>query len=312
MTKKNISDNPIIFSTVGSILKKARIKKGFSLEDIADSLNVDIKYLVMIEEDNFKSFSAPVFIKGYIRSYALKLGLESERLLDKYLEQTGSDDPPDLISTDKILSLSTYSNPNFKYYLLFLGILFVVLIIFYFYSSFQGRSIQSVEENNKSIIEMKESEQNQIIEDNQLSEEDNLEYLDQLILSNLSDNIEDDSLLLPSEIETTDMLLDQQIILDDFSIAQENESSIVNIDILYIEDCWVEVYDGNNTRLLYYLGRAGEEVSLEAVAPVSFLLGNYEGVRVLIDDVTYFIPGGARRGNVAQFSVLDEIEESND
>ena len=181
-----------------------------------------------------------------------------------------------------------------------------------FYSSFQGKSIQSVEENNESIIEMKESEQNQIIEDNQLSEEDNLEYLDQLILSNLSEDIEDDSLLSPSEVETTDMLLDQQIILDDFSIAQENESSIVNIDILYIEDCWVEVYDGNNTRLLYYLGRAGEEVSLEAVAPVSFLLGNYEGVRVLIDDVTYFIPGGARRGNVAQFSVLDEIEESND
>ena len=306
MTQNNLPDKSITSSTVGSILKEARIKKGFSLEDIADSLNFEIKYLIMIEDDDFDNFSAPVFIKGYIRSYALKLGLESERILDRYLEQVESDDPPDLISTEKILSLSSHSNFNLKYYLLFLGILSIILIIFYLYS------FGSIEENSGSMIELQELEQNQGIENNQFSGEENFEYSDQPIQSDLSENIEDENLLLPTDVEMIDNFLEQQIIIDDFSIAQGNEPSIVNIDILYIEDCWVEVYDGKNRRLLYYLGRAGEEVNLEAVPPVSFLLGNYEGVRVLIDGVTYFVPGGARRGNIAQFSILDEIEEQND
>ena len=239
MTKNNPTDESIASSTVGSILKKARIKQGFSLEDIADSLNFEIKYLVMIEEDDFENFSAPVFIKGYIRTYALKLGLESERILDKYLEQVESDEPPDLISTEKILSLSTYSNFNLKYYLLFLGILSIILIIFYLYSSYRGKSINSIEENSSSMMELQELEQNQGIENNQLSAEENLEYSDQPILSDLSENIEDENLLLPTDVEINDNFLEQQIILDDFTIVQGNELSIVNIDILYIEDCWV-------------------------------------------------------------------------
>ena len=39
MKKNNLPDKSIASSTVGSILKKARIKKDLSLEDIADSLN---------------------------------------------------------------------------------------------------------------------------------------------------------------------------------------------------------------------------------------------------------------------------------
>ena len=138
-----------------------------------------------------------------------------------------------------------------------------------------------------------------------------LEILDSTNESNqdIAQGVEQELTSLVAEDNNTSALVGELEILESSISTQESNNSIVDIEILYLEDCWVEVYDGNNRRLLYYLGREGEEIRLEAIPPVSFLLGNYEGVKVLIDKITYFIPGDARRGDIAQFSVLNEVKE---
>ncbi|OUU79738.1 MAG: hypothetical protein CBC38_04510 [Gammaproteobacteria bacterium TMED78] len=307
MAKNDISSKSSSSNTIGSILKKARIKRETSLEDISTSLNIEIENLRQIEEDNFEYFSAPVFSKGYIRSYALELGLEPELLLEKYLEQVGSDKPPNLISANRIPSLLTYPRINLNYAIITTATLLFILLVVYTLPFNQDDHIQSVSSISTPTVEIEGLSSNEFSYNDGLQ----LETLDSTNESNqdIAQGVEQELTSLVAEDNNTSALVGELEILESSISTQESNNSIVDIEILYLEDCWVEVYDGNNRRLLYYLGREGEEIRLEAIPPVSFLLGNYEGVKVLIDKITYFIPGDARRGDIAQFSVLNEVKE---
>ena len=338
MAKNDISSKSSSSNTIGSILKKARIKRETSLEDISTSLNIEIENLRQIEEDNFEYFSAPVFSKGYIRSYALELGLEPELLLEKYLEQVGSDKPPNLISANRIPSLLTYPRINLNYAIITTATLLFILLVVYTLPFNQDDHIQSVSSISTPTVEIEGLSSNEFSyndglqletldstnESNQdiaqgveqeltslVAEDNNTGALDSTNESNqdIAQGVEQELTSLVAEDNNTSALVGELEILESSISTQESNNSIVDIEILYLEDCWVEVYDGNNRRLLYYLGREGEEIRLEAIPPVSFLLGNYEGVKVLIDKITYFIPGDARRGDIAQFSVLNEVKE---
>ena len=307
MAKNDISSKSSSSNTIGSILKKARIKRETSLEDISTSLNIEIENLRQIEEDNFEYFSAPVFSKGYIRSYALELGLEPELLLEKYLEQVGSDKPPNLISANRMPSLLTYPRINLNYAIITTATLLFILLVVYTLPFNQDDHIQSVSSISTPTVEIEGLNSNEF----SYNDGPQLEILDWTNESNqdIAQGVEQELTSLVAEDNNTSALVGELEILESSISTQESNNSIVDIEILYLEDCWVEVYDGNNRRLLYYLGREGEEIRLEAIPPVSFLLGNYEGVKVLIDKITYFIPGDARRGDIAQFSVLNEVKE---
>lgn len=67
--------------TVGEILKEARIKKNFSLEEIEKVTKIRKKFLLAIEENSFsKIFQSPT-LRGFIQNYAQILDLNPEAVL---------------------------------------------------------------------------------------------------------------------------------------------------------------------------------------------------------------------------------------
>lgn len=73
--------------TVGEILKKKRIEKNLSLEQVEKATKIRVKFLEAIEEDNYKTLPPSTFIKGFIRNYGTFLGLDAERLLAIFRRQ---------------------------------------------------------------------------------------------------------------------------------------------------------------------------------------------------------------------------------
>lgn len=65
----------------GVKLTKIREKKGYSLDYVASKLCLRVKIIQMLEEDDYSQMPEPVFIKGYLRSYAKLLGIDAEPLL---------------------------------------------------------------------------------------------------------------------------------------------------------------------------------------------------------------------------------------
>jgi cytoskeletal protein RodZ len=78
---------------VGRFLREAREAKGVPLEDIARSTRVSRSYLEALELERWADLPAPVFVKGFIRSYCQALGIPADPPLDHYRlgpGQTGS------------------------------------------------------------------------------------------------------------------------------------------------------------------------------------------------------------------------------
>ncbi len=70
-------------NTLGEQLKKEREKKGITLVEVARVTKIRKTYLQALEEGDFDAQS-PVFMKGFLKSYAEYLGLDSAEIIKRY------------------------------------------------------------------------------------------------------------------------------------------------------------------------------------------------------------------------------------
>jgi len=71
MTKTNgFTKKSVTSGTLGNVLKRMRANKDLSLEEISNATKIQVKYLRWLEEDNCKKLPAPVYVEGFLKSYA--------------------------------------------------------------------------------------------------------------------------------------------------------------------------------------------------------------------------------------------------
>lgn len=61
--------------SVGAALAAARVANGWSQDEISHALKLPLATVVALEHDGFTSIGAPVYVRGFVRSYARLLGL---------------------------------------------------------------------------------------------------------------------------------------------------------------------------------------------------------------------------------------------
>ena len=79
---------------LGDLLRAARETKGLSLEQVEQKTRIRVKLLQALEQEAFDELPAPVFVKGFLRNYALLLGVDVEEALGLYREAAGDIDQP--------------------------------------------------------------------------------------------------------------------------------------------------------------------------------------------------------------------------
>ncbi len=70
----------------GSFLRKVREYKEVTLSHLSQVTRINIFYLKAIEENDFTSLPAPVFVRGFIVQIAKALKLEQERVAKSYMK----------------------------------------------------------------------------------------------------------------------------------------------------------------------------------------------------------------------------------
>ncbi|MBI3802640.1 MAG: helix-turn-helix domain-containing protein [Nitrospirae bacterium] len=70
----------------GKVLKQMRERQGISVQEIADRTRINITYLLHIEEDNFKSLPAEVYLRSYLLQYAKMLHWNTQKIVEGYLK----------------------------------------------------------------------------------------------------------------------------------------------------------------------------------------------------------------------------------
>jgi cytoskeletal protein RodZ len=74
-------------ATLGQQLKQAREEKNISLQEIAESTHISIRFLQAIENDAYDVLPGGVFNRAFVRKFASKVGFDEEQAVNLYQEQ---------------------------------------------------------------------------------------------------------------------------------------------------------------------------------------------------------------------------------
>ena len=79
---------------IGALLVEARENQNYSAQDIASQLNLTVGVVEKIENNQFEQEIPLAFIRGYVRSYGQKVGIDINMLCDEFDRQTARGDEP--------------------------------------------------------------------------------------------------------------------------------------------------------------------------------------------------------------------------
>jgi hypothetical protein len=77
----------------GIHLRTGRERLGLTLADIADRTKISPRVLRAIEDGDTAALPPPIFVRGFLRSYAREVGLDPDDTVRSYVEQAGAQAP---------------------------------------------------------------------------------------------------------------------------------------------------------------------------------------------------------------------------
>ena len=69
----------------GALLRRLRESAAASLEDLSEITKISKRYLHALEENDFNTLPAGVYVRGFVSEYARALGLDSAKVTQSYM-----------------------------------------------------------------------------------------------------------------------------------------------------------------------------------------------------------------------------------
>jgi cytoskeletal protein RodZ len=130
--------NNMAMSTVAEQLRVAREARKLTIQQVADATKIRTDHIRALEEGNFNVFSAPIYIRGSVKNYAMLLKLDVPQIMAVLTEELGRtekfSEPPPLTEAsntplDRLMFL--LSKLNWKFGVAGAAVLGIVLVIFF-------------------------------------------------------------------------------------------------------------------------------------------------------------------------------------
>ena len=266
----------------GERLANKRSEKELSVNQVAREIKIEPHVIEMIENNDFESIGAPVFVKGYLRQYSELVDLDPDLIIEKYSAINSVEDSPPIVN-DSVDQISKYVlTPK-----IILISIFLILISYGVLTSVFG-----IFGNKEAVVIKMETET------------ESLESLLPPVTAPQIDSSEtqiDEILEMETETESLESLLPSTT--DEFFI----EENLMNLTIIYSGLCWTEIFDANGERLFYGLGDQDREVNIEGLPPFDVMLGAADNLlEIKFEGREYNVVDSIRRGEVLRFKVVDD------
>jgi transcriptional regulator with XRE-family HTH domain len=86
---------------IGETLREARMRQRVTIEELEQTTKIRAKYLRALENEEFGLLPGPTYVKSFLRTYAEKLGLDPQLLVEEYRAQY---EPPEPVEFQPIAS----------------------------------------------------------------------------------------------------------------------------------------------------------------------------------------------------------------
>jgi cytoskeleton protein RodZ len=291
---------------LGERLRSARKARALSLEHVSETLHLDETIILALEDERFDVLGAPVFVRGHLKAYARLVGLSPESVLEAFHE---TDQLPEVLPTPgRETNHSVTVNP------VLWGFWAVVILLafglgVYLLLGDDGRPPEPAPVaspvERESDLSLGEPISGKVSPDESAPIEE--EIREQVVTMPVSNNTSE------PEPESDDFVAAPQAEIEQSAEVMSAPVPVLTdepmrLSLHFHEESWVEISDADR-RLLFGLQRKGRRRELTGEPPFELLLGNANGIEVLLNDRPYSIPVTAISGKVARFSITRaEIE----
>lgn len=143
--------------TPGQILNKVRVSKNLTESDVAQQLLLGKQTIIAIEKDDYSKIVAPVYARGYLRSYAQFLGINPDLIIENFNKlkiyaetQVFNEASPRQQIKDKN-SFFKNMQVNWLLYGIFALVVFVLIIVIAGHSAVSNNETMNTSESNDAI-----------------------------------------------------------------------------------------------------------------------------------------------------------------
>lgn len=312
---------------LGERLARTRESLALTTTDVSMQLKLDVDKIEALEQGDFTSHAAPVFVAGYLRSYAKLLDLPGEEIVSEFesiLQEAGQLDQPGM--TPAVGNYGKIGNRLPDHLTLsdgvgWKGISFLVAVLiglaiggYLYWSGGQQQEntvadsrlkpAQPARQSNEpddSVFEVPALQEPPVAEDAPVendtplaSEADGpvvtMTEETPVPLEEAAAGLEPDagsSTAVEAEVPVT--IPEPEIIEEQVDVQPFDVASgrIAKLSLVFNEDSWVEVNDASGQQALYELARAGMVKHVNGFAPFRVHLGYVPGVDVSLNGEPY-------------------------
>ena len=259
----------------GQLLSEARKKRKLRYKRLSTELNIPEKYLQALEEENYGVMpGGDPYIKGYLRAYAKKLGIDPDFIIERYSEN--------LINKKITPSVQSAKDEHMfiksKKYIL-------AVVIFFLFSLFIYLSPSCSED---ILVESS-------VEDYGKTKPVEISIIESGIEIEEIDTSEGEGDIVPS-IDLMNKKIEAQTISEAF-VTEDL------LEFYFLKECWVSV-ENEFEKLVYKL--AGEETSLEvrSKGPFKVIVGNAKNANLILNGIVVDLLESSNRENNVSCVVL--------
>ncbi len=323
--------------TVGERLRLAREAKKVTISEVVAQLRLMKENIVYLESDQWDKLHGRPYARGYFSSYVNFLGLPHAEMLALFnMEYTSKEPSIDGFKRSGNNDQNGAGSAWFKSLLLII-LLAAAWFAYQYWLEMQEKtqpsdatigSISPDSDNEKiindsfstSIVERLPTVENEPLNFAEAEEISATSAVEEPVIEQQITELE---VPVPNELADTD----EQEVIEELKLVQpikqsqleSNQISAFNISepeiateikmliMQFSEDCWVEITDRNNKKLLHKIVLADETVELTGDWPLRVLLGNAAAVVVRYNNAEFDIASHIR-SNVARFSVGEPTE----
>lgn len=270
--------------TIGLALADARSQAGFSQAEIARQMNLNVRTIQALEEDDFDSLPGPTYVRGYLHTYSKLVGLDAGQLIRIYNEQNPAEPEH---------RPAVRPNRRRGVVVLLTGAALVVLAGAYLL--LQASDLQpSVQVPGLAGApeEARETPADSDIRAPLSSGE--LRSQDMPVAK-----VDDDEPARPP-VEAGVQVREQRPVTDGQPASDETPEVLT---MTFMEDSWIEIRDADMQLLTWDLIRSGAALEISGKAPFEVLLGNSPGVVIHIDGKRFDHSGFHQSDRTSRFKV---------
>jgi cytoskeleton protein RodZ len=308
----NTETQEVKHSGPGTMLREAREAGEFSVEHIASQLRLSKGVIEDIENDRHDRLPAPIFVRGYIKSYAALVGLDAADVTASYGQYSDQTDQKISLDAARATSMGMSSGNFWRKNIVPLVItgLVISLAVILWYSQEPDVSDQS--NAATTVSQMTDSQQAEINTQLQAApepeqvaevpvEESEVETPEKIQQEPVTDKVD-----VEQQQETVSQK-DDSITAAEEEIVEVAKPRIDQLEFVFSGDSWVDVRDSAGKRLIYRMVKSGDRRTVSGVPPFKITLGNAPQTQLLRNGETVNL-NTYTRGNVAKFS-LGKISE---